>query len=170
MEPSRPREGPEAVEGGPYPPDLLARIAARCEASPEREACGFVVRRGVALDVLEVPNAADAAHAEDPARFPRTSREAYLMDPDALLAIFEALAREGAEIVAVWHSHLEAPAVFSATDREDALLDGEPALPGAEYLVVSLRGGRAVETRRWVFGGAGFVEAALDAGVTRGSS
>ena len=83
------------------------------------------------------------------------------MDPDALLAVFESLGREGAEIAAVWHSHVEAPAVFSEQDRADALLDGEPALPGAEYLVVSLRGGRAAEVRRYAFAGARFVEAPL---------
>ena len=145
----------------PYPPDLLARLAARCEASPGREACGFVVRRGAALEVEEVPNAADAAHAEDPVGHPRTSREAYFMEPDALLAVFERHAREGLEIVAVWHSHVDAPAVFSAKDQEDALLDGEPALPGAEHLVFSLRAGVAVEARRYVFGGSRFVEAPL---------
>lgn len=150
------------VVPSPYPPALLLRIAAACEASPGREACGFVVRRGADLEVEEVPNAADAAHAEDPAGHPRTARDAFLMDPDALLAVFERHAREGAEIVAVWHSHVDAPAIFSEKDQADALLDGEPALPGAEHLVVGLRGGRAVELRRWVFGGAGFVEAPLE--------
>jgi len=142
--------GAGTATAAPYPAALLARIAAACERTPDREACGFVVRAaGGALDVVEVPNA-----AEEP-------RLAYLMDPDVLLATFERLAREGADVVAVWHSHVEAPAAFSARDREEALLDGEPALPGAEYLVVSVRGGRAVETRRYVFGGTGFVEAPL---------
>lgn len=146
----------------PYPAGLLADLAARCEASPGREACGFVVRRDASLHLEEVQNAADAAHAEDPVHHPRSSRDAYLMDPDALLATFERHAREGAEIVAVWHSHVDAPAVFSAKDQDDALLDGEPALPGAEHLVVSVRAGRAVEVRRYVFGGSRFVEAPLD--------
>jgi proteasome lid subunit RPN8/RPN11 len=149
---------PAAPPASPYPPALLARIATRCEASPASEVCGFVVRRGGALDLVEVPNGADAAHAADPVRFPRTARDSYLMDPDALLATFESLAREGAEIAAVWHSHVDSPAVFSEQDRADALLDGEPALPGAEYLVVSVRGGRAVELRRFVFTGAGYAE------------
>jgi proteasome lid subunit RPN8/RPN11 len=123
--------------------------------------CGFVVRRDQGLDLVEVPNAVDAAHAEDPVRFPRTAREAYLMDPEALLAVFEALARDGAEIAAVWHSHVEAPAIFSEQDRAHALLEGEPALPGAEYLVVSVRGGVAAEVRRFAFAGGGFAEAPL---------
>ncbi|MFT3914964.1 MAG: Mov34/MPN/PAD-1 family protein [Anaeromyxobacteraceae bacterium] len=145
----------------PYPPELLAHLAALCEASPAREACGFVVRRAGGLHGEELPNAADAAHAEDPLHHPRTSRDAYVMDPDALLATFERHAREGAEIVAVWHSHVEAPAVFSEKDQADAVLDGEPALPGAEQLVFSVRGGRVVDARRYVFGGTCFVPAAL---------
>jgi len=144
-----------------YGPDVLADIARRCEASPEREACGFVVRRGAALAVVEVENAADRLHASDPVSYPRGGRHRYVMDPDALLATFEAIARDGGELVAVWHSHLDAPAILSEQDRADAVLDGEPALPGAEYLVFSVREGRAVEARRWVLSGDAFAEAPL---------
>ena len=45
---------PEPVS---YPPEVVARIVALCEAEPAREACGFVVRRGRALEVLQIPNA-----------------------------------------------------------------------------------------------------------------
>jgi len=144
-----------------YGPDVLSDIARRCEASPEREACGFVVRRGTSLSVVEVENAADRLHATDPVSYPRSGRHRYVMDPDALLGTFEAIARAGGEVVAVWHSHLDAPAVLSEQDRADAVLDGEPALPGAEYLVVSVRKGRAVEARRFVLSGVTFAEAPL---------
>jgi len=144
-----------------YGPDVLADIARRCEASPEREACGFVVRRGEALAVIEVENAADRLHASDPVSYPRSGRHRYVMDPDALLGTFEAVARDGGEVVAVWHSHIDAPAILSGQDRADAVLDGEPTLPGAEYLVVSVRAGRAVEARRFVLQGVTFAEAPL---------
>lgn len=144
-----------------YGPEVLADIARRCEASADREACGFVVRRGAALAVVEVENAADRLHASDPVSYPRSGRHRYVMDPDALLSTFEAIARDGGDVVAVWHSHLDAPAILSEQDRADAVLDGEPALPGAEYLVFSVRGGRAVEARRWVLSGEAFGEAPL---------
>lgn len=141
-----------------YPPELLARISALCEADPEREVCGFVVRRGGALDVLPVENVADRYHARDPVAFPRTSRDGYLMDPRAQLKAHVALAGSSGEIVAVWHSHVEVGAYFSAKDREDALVDGAQVMPGAEYLVFGLRGGRVTEVKRFRLEGTGFVE------------
>lgn len=143
-----------------YGPALLARLSALCEADPAREACGFVVRRGGALDVVQVENVADRYHARDPAAFPRTSRDSYLMDPRAQLRLHEELAASGGELVAVWHSHVEVGAYFSEKDRADALVDGEPVIPGAEYLVLGVKAGRVTELKRFRFAGAGFVEAA----------
>lgn len=140
---------------------LLARIRARCEADPEREACGFVVRRGGGLEVVELENVADRYHAQDPAAFPRTSRDGYLMDPRAQLRLQSELAAVGGEILAVWHSHVEAGAGLSAKDRADAIEDGVQLLPGAEYLVVGLRRGKVAEVRRFRFTAGAFVEAPL---------
>ncbi len=150
------------MSGVAYPPELVARLAALCEADPAREVCGFVVRRDGALHVVPVENVADRYHAVDPAGFPRTSREAYLMDPKAQLRIQRELEAWGGEIVAVWHSHVEVGAYFSEKDRADALVDGVQAVPGAEYLVLGVRGGRVTEVKRfrWVDGG-GFVESLL---------
>ncbi|BDG01178.1 M67 family metallopeptidase [Anaeromyxobacter oryzae] len=144
-----------------YGPEVLARIAALCEADPEREACGFVVQRGGAVEVVPVPNVADRYHAQDPERFPRTSRTSYLMDPRAQLRVHESLLDGRGEIVAVWHSHVEVGAYFSEKDRADALVDGEPLLPGAEYLVLGVRGGKVTETRRYVLEAGLFVERPL---------
>ncbi len=132
-----------------YGAAILAAIARLCEAEPEREACGFVVRRGGALEVFPVPNAADALHAEDPVAFPRTSRDGYVMEARAQLRVFRELEATGGRIVAVWHSHVEAGAWFSAKDRADAVIDGVPVLAGVDYLVFGLRGGRTVERRRY---------------------
>ncbi|WP_242344279.1 Mov34/MPN/PAD-1 family protein [Anaeromyxobacter terrae] len=145
-----------------YGQEILARVRALCEADPEREACGFVVRRAGALEVLAVPNVADRYHAHDPAQFPRTSRDSYLMDPRAQLRVHEELEASGGEIVAVWHSHVEVGAYFSAKDRADAVVDGLQLLPGAEYLVLGVRGGRVDEVRRYRFDGGDFVEAKLE--------
>jgi proteasome lid subunit RPN8/RPN11 len=144
-----------------YDPAILARMVALCEAEPEREACGFVVRREGALRVEPVPNAADRYHALDPARFPRTSRDSYLMDPKEQLRIHRELEAWGGEIAAVWHSHVETGAYFSAKDRADATVDGAPAVPGADYLVLGVKGGRVTEVRRYRWDGKDFVEADL---------
>jgi proteasome lid subunit RPN8/RPN11 len=149
------------VSGARYPPDVLGAIAALCEADPGREVCGFVVSRAGRLEVVPIENVADRYHALDPVRFPRTSRESYLMDPKAQLRVHEELHAAGGELVAVWHSHVEVGAYFSAKDRADALVDGAPLLPGTEYLVVGVTGGRVTETRRFRFERGDFVEAPL---------
>ncbi len=149
------------MSGVEYGPGVLRRLATLCEADPEREVCGFVVRRGGALEVVQIQNVADAYHARDPAHFPRTSRESYLMDPRSQLGVHRALDRDGGEIVAVWHSHVEVGAYFSAKDRADAVVDGAPLVPGAEYLVLGVRGGRVDEVRRYVWREGEFVEAAV---------
>ena len=146
------------MSGLAYGATLLARIAALCEADPEREVCGFVVRRGGALEVEPVPNVADRYHAKDPVRFPRTSRESYLMDPRSQLQVLESLDRDGAEIVAIWHSHVEVGAYFSAKDQADAVIDGVQQVPGAEYLVLGVRAGRVAEVRRYRWDGRDFRE------------
>jgi proteasome lid subunit RPN8/RPN11 len=153
---------PRAIPGGrpppPLPEDLLARMTALCQAEPEREVCGFVGRRGDALEVVAVPNAVDRYHAADPVRFPLTRREGYLMDPRTLVRLYRALDASGGEIVVVWHSHPHGPACFSPRDRADALIEGVPQVPGADYLVLGMEGGRVVEARRYRLEGGAFVE------------
>lgn len=144
-----------------YDPEIVARVVALCEADPEREVCGFVVRRGGALRVEAIPNVADRYHAADPERFPRTSRTSYLMDPKEQLRVHRELDRWGGEIAAVWHSHVETGAYFSEKDRADAAVDGSPTVPGAEYLVLGVRAGRVTEVKRFVWSGADYVEAPL---------
>ena len=61
----------------------------------------------------------------------------------------------------MWHSHVEVGAYFSAKDRADAIVEGQPTVPGAEYLVLGVRGGRVTEVKRFRWGGEDFVEAPL---------
>lgn len=143
-----------------YGQAVLRRIAEACEADPARETCGFVVQRGGALEVVKVQNVADRYHELDPAAFPRTSRDSYLMDPRALLCVQED-APDGAEVVAVWHSHVEVGAYFSAKDRADAVVDGIQLVPGADYLVFSVQGGRAVEGKCFRHEAGDFIERSL---------
>jgi len=146
------------VSAGTYDSETLARIASLCEADPEREVCGFVLRRGAALEVVPIPNVADRYHERHPVHFPRTSREAYLMDPKAQLRVHRDVEETGAEIAAVWHSHVEVGAYFSEKDRGDAVVDGIQQVPGAEYLVFGVRAGRVTEVKRYRFEGGEFVE------------
>lgn len=161
MEPTASFATGAAREPLSYPPEVVARIAALCEAEQGREACGFVVRRGRALEVVPTRNAADRFHAADPAAFPRTSRDSYVVDPRDQLRVLRELEAWGGEIAAVWHSHVEAVAYFSEKDRSDALPGGVPAVPGADYLVLGVRGGRVTEVRRYRLHRGAFVESEL---------
>lgn len=151
-----------------YSTELLAHLTALCEAEPDREVCGFVMRRAGAVRVVPVTNVADRYHALDPVRFPRTSREAYLMDAKEQLRLHRDLEENGGEIVAIWHSHVEVGAYFSEKDRTDAIIEGQQAVPGAEYLVLGVRAGRVTEIKRFRWDGADFVEARVARGNTHG--
>jgi proteasome lid subunit RPN8/RPN11 len=132
-----------------YPPELLDRIGALCEADPLREVCGFVVSGpSGALEVAPISNAAPPAQAG--------SR--FLMAPDEQLRAHLRLGREGGRVIAVYHSHVAGSARFSARDRGEAVWDGKPLLSGAEYLVFGLRSGRVEEVRRYCWDGADFTE------------
>jgi len=117
----------------PYDPEIVARLAALCEVTPDREVCGFLLRRDGGLHVLPVPNAADRHHAVDPDRFPRTSRDSYLMEPKEQLRIHRELEEWGARSSRSGTRTSRWGAYFSAKDRADAVVEGQPAVPGAEY-------------------------------------
>lgn len=144
-----------------YDAEIVARLVALCEADPEREVCGFLLRRDGALHVVPIGNAADRYHALDPERFPRTSRDSYLMDPKEQLRVHRELESGGGEIAAVWHSHVEVGAYFSAKDQADAVIDGVQQVPGAEYLVLGVRGGIVTEMKRYRWNGHDFAQSAL---------
>lgn len=144
-----------------YGATLLGAIARRCEADAGREVCGFVLRRGEGLVIEPITNVADRYHAMDAPRFPRTSRDSYLMDPKEQLRVYRELDALGGRLVAIWHSHVETGAYFSAKDRADAIVDGEPVVPDVDYLVFGVRGGRVAEVRCFRWNGQGFLERPL---------
>lgn len=134
-----------------FPPAVWQGLARAAEADPGREVCGFVVRSaGGELEVAPVPNAAP----------PGEAATAFAMDGAAQLRVLLRLEEEGGAVVAVYHSHLESAAVPSVADLAGALCAGRPAWPGAEYVVIALRGGRAVDIRRYRLADGAF--AALD--------
>jgi proteasome lid subunit RPN8/RPN11 len=90
-------------------------------------------------------NAQDEFHARDAKNFPRTSANAYFMDPAELLAVYKQARAKGEVIGIIYHSHIDAGSYFSAEDKKMAAPDGEPAYPEAAYMVVSVFKGAAKE-------------------------
>lgn len=110
----------------------LARVQALAEAEPEREVCGFLVRRGAALEVWPARNA-----AADP-------RHAFEVAPADVLAALRRVEREGLALAAVYHSHPRGGTALSARDLAALAPGGAPLLEGVALVVVALRAG-AVE-------------------------
>ena len=123
------------------PADVLARVYEHAREGYPEEVCGLLIgpRPDPRVDEARpCVNTQNQRHASDPAAFPRTAREAYVLsDPDTF---FVARSQGGDRPVRViYHSHVDHGAYFSATDRAAALFDGDPAYPGMEYLVVDAR-------------------------------
>jgi proteasome lid subunit RPN8/RPN11 len=146
-------------------PELEA-IRRQAEREYPAECCGVVLARpGSAGERRLHPcrNIQDELHGRDPARHPRGARTAYYMAHEDLIEISRQEAR-GWAVHVIYHSHVDTGAYFSETDRRNALIDGQPAYPGATYVVVAVDAGRAGAARafRWVADGLDFVEVPLD--------
>ena len=118
-------------------PEELAALKRQAVAEYPNECCGVILVRGTERKHMPCRNVQDQMHARDPVSFPRTARNAYYMDPlDALR--LNRLVDEGFTFAVIYHSHPNAGAYFSETDRGQALIKGEPAYPGAVYVVLSV--------------------------------
>ncbi len=108
--------------------------------------------RGTTLvGVHAMDNVYDRYRDADPGAYPRDARTAYLMDPGQQEGLCQALEETGTPLACVFHSHVDVGAYFSEEDQKAALWDGEPLLPGVEYLVLSAREGGvdAAKAFRW---------------------
>ena len=128
----------------------LAAIKQQAVAEYPNECCGVILVRGAERRHVPCRNVQDQMHARDPITFSRTARNAYYMDPIDALKL-NRLADEGFAFGVIYHSHPNAGAYFSETDRGQALIRGEPAYPGAVYVVVSVVGSevKALAAYRW---------------------
>lgn len=142
-------------------PDWLepcgAQLVQWVSKSYPNEGCALVVSTGDTFRVIETENLADKYHGVDPEMYPRTSRTFYIINP---LEFVEAEDR-GERVVAVVHSHADVGDYFSDEDISAALMPQfdeseprEPAHPGVDYLVISVResGADAASLFRFVDG------------------
>ena len=144
-------------------PDEVAAVKQQAVAEYPNECCGVILTRGAERRMVACRNVQDQMHARDPITFPRTARNAYYMDPlDALR--LNRLVDEGFEFSVIYHSHPNAGAYFSETDRAQALMRGEPAYPGAVYVVVSVIGREVKSLAAFRFNRASAAFERVDAG------
>ena len=117
-------------------PQDLESISRHGEASYPKECCGFLIGRAgdEAIRVERVLPAIDDGQGRRSDRF--------TIHPETVLAVHKEARAAGLDVVGFYHSHPDHPARPSGLDREDAW-------PGVSYVIVSVVGGRAVETRSW---------------------
>lgn len=123
----------------------LSEIFAHAEEAYPDEACGIVIGKPGDPNtniVRRCANLANQYQQDDPIRYPRDAKTAYIMDPKDLLQIQSEADAKGLEFVFIYHSHPDHEAYFSETDRDLALFDGEPLWPQLRYLVVSVKNGK----------------------------
>lgn len=139
------------------PADIYDAMVARCEAEYPEESCGLVLGEAGAdphaLEVVPMENIQNRMHERDPERFPRDARTAYYLDPLQLHRTTEAMEERGLAMRAIYHSHPDHDAYFSKKDREDAAPPdlGEPLFPDCAYIVFSVREGRTVDVKGYVW-------------------
>ena len=75
----------------------------------------------------------------------RTAKEAFRMDDLERLRVLEDAAQDGLTERVLYHSHCEFGAYFSDEDQRMAVRDGVELIPGAIYLVVSIKDGRRAD-------------------------
>jgi proteasome lid subunit RPN8/RPN11 len=113
------------------PLDEIYRHAA--DAYPD-ECCGFVRLSG---EVHRAVNQQDALHAENPALWPHSAREAYSLSPDDLYLFGMSFFSDDPAIV-IYHSHPDIGAYFSDKDIAGSLHDGRPTYD-VDHLVIDVR-------------------------------
>jgi proteasome lid subunit RPN8/RPN11 len=115
------------------------------EAYPE-EGCGLILQSDDSYRFLATQNLANKYHAIDPETYPRTARTFYIINPVEFVRAED----RGERVAVVVHSHADVGDYFSDEDVAAALMpqfdEGdplEPAHPGTDFLVISVRDGTA---------------------------
>lgn len=135
------------------PEALVKRMRAHGEAEYPDEACGLLIGAadGDISSVVPTPNILNALHAQDPETYPRTATTGYVVDPAAQFDAMKQAEARGETIRGIYHSHCDTGAYFSDEDKAQALPLGDPAFPGAIYVVLDVRGGETLEAKAFVW-------------------
>jgi len=142
------------------PSPVIAQMQEQAFANYPGECCGLLFARpgsGVVTRCATLENVADRFHALDPAEYPRTSRDAFMVNEAKLARIVREAESAGEEWLGFYHSHIDCAAFFSAEDKKFAAPDNVPVYPHLYQLVIEARADRIVEARAFQWDGKDFV-------------
>lgn len=154
----------------------LERIYAQTLEEYPHECCGILAEgaAGGVASAHSCENMQQRRHEEDPERYPRDARTAYLIDAVDQLRITEAAEKAGGRIAGFYHSHIDCEAYFSEEDERRTWIFNsreageEPDDPDAIYLVVSAYGQDTGAKREisgykcFAWDGAGYAETGVE--------
>jgi proteasome lid subunit RPN8/RPN11 len=129
----------------------IEEISRHASGTYPEECCGIVTGNRHNQIVHFCQNIQGRLHAEDPEKYPRDARTAYIIDRNEAEEIFSLAKEQRKEVIAFYHSHVDHEAYFSKMDREVQTVFGEPEFPEALQLVVSVRERKIEEIKcfRW---------------------
>ncbi len=134
-------------------PESIEAISTQAVAEYPSECCGIVTGNASGQRVNPCRNRQDELHAKDPEHHPRTSREAYDIDRHEMERIFSDAAAQGEQVLCFYHSHIDCGAYFSQMDKEVLTVFGEPELPEAVHVVVSVQDRQVKEISGYLWSG-----------------
>ena len=102
------------------------------------ECCGIVTGRGTLQRIHICKNIQNQLHGEDPLRYPRDARTAYVIERGEFDSVLSSANERGEEVLALYHSHCEHEAYFSEEDVAAQTVFGEPELPDTVHVVISV--------------------------------
>ena len=123
----------------PIPAPILNEVCQHARVEFPEECCGLIVGDGRERfrEARPCRNEMTQQHQRDPASYPLTSRQAYLMSPTDYQGIQQASAARGLLVTAVYHSHVGTGAYLSELDLAYAEHAFFP-FPDADQIVVAV--------------------------------
>jgi proteasome lid subunit RPN8/RPN11 len=118
------------------PGDLLERMRGHGEETYPHECCGFML--GTAEDGLQTIT--EIRRQENERTDSKENR--FVISPDQFRAAEKYARKNGLLLVGIYHSHPDSPARPSEYDRDHAW-------PWFSYVIISVKGGKAVESNAW---------------------
>lgn len=136
------------------PEAVVAQMQDQAFAGYPGECCGLLFVEPGSLRVtrcVPLENIADRFHALDPVEYPRTSRDAFMVNEVKLSKAVKEAEAAGEQWLAFYHSHIDCGAYFSAEDRKYAAPNNEPIYPDLYQMVIETHADRIVEAKvfRW---------------------